>query len=629
MPMETSMPIGIRPVQQTKASSDTAAVTRRDGGSSPFAPQTNVNIENSIADMAGVLAKISSSQDDAVEVMPQQIKEMVENIMRQAFSVETTIGEGLGSTLESQRFSVEQLAVLARMLSQLASAGEKSGLPELSAELQNFLKCLRGYLSEENSSMEPVLLHKLAFQLLNAKNEEDIPKNLQTVLQTEEGETASDQGTDESGIKDTSFAGKNGTTAKLSVLRQLIKSFMPQAETARNVAAPVDRELQQLLDTPIDGETEQSNEKKTENLAKEQIKNSAAFADDAEDISAFNSRETGVKSKVTMAEEKAGEAVSDQDTISESMDDVSSKQSDKNTGIKNGQTLSGREGSVSADESIRNAKSVLDQLQQLRQQIADDKNRQQQVTNKTVSEPMANTPKTMETMKQLAGLLLKDAKVTAQEAGLLQQFVNGEQAVLSEKDAKQLQLLLRLCESNVPASVRQAAQQNNMPDLPRLWAFMELCDMASLKEQTPRSLKSASRSVTEFASAIKGQMEGESANHVEGQRSMNFMMPLYLGDNEQSYPAYIHVYDENKKQENSSELKKETWLRLCLLTENIGAVELTCRIYDDKKLDVRVFFSQVETVKGFQEYIPEFKASFEKSPLELADLKVGVAGAKL
>ena len=85
MPMETegmSLPTGIRPVQQTRNTTETTAVTRREGGSSPFAPQTNVSIENSIADMAGVLAKISTNQEGAAEVMPQQIKAMVENIKK-------------------------------------------------------------------------------------------------------------------------------------------------------------------------------------------------------------------------------------------------------------------------------------------------------------------------------------------------------------------------------------------------------------------------------------------------------------------------------------------------------------------------------------------------------------------
>ena len=67
----------------------------------------------------------------------------------------------------------------------------------------------------------------------------------------------------------------------------------------------------------------------------------------------------------------------------------------------------------------------------------------------------------METMKQMATLLLRDATLTTQDTRLLQNFVNNQSGLLAEKDAKQLQLLLRLCQSNIPASVQQAAQQQN------------------------------------------------------------------------------------------------------------------------------------------------------------------------
>ena len=47
------------------------------------------------------------------------IKEIINNIMRSAFSLEGTVGEGVGSSLASQKFSVEQLNTLSRMLHHL------------------------------------------------------------------------------------------------------------------------------------------------------------------------------------------------------------------------------------------------------------------------------------------------------------------------------------------------------------------------------------------------------------------------------------------------------------------------------------------------------------------------------
>ena len=88
-----SMP-AVKPLQRPQSAGNTGAVSRRDGGSSssPFAPQTNVSIKNSIADMAGVLSKISTNESmvikareaglEAVFVAPDNVNEalLVEGI---------------------------------------------------------------------------------------------------------------------------------------------------------------------------------------------------------------------------------------------------------------------------------------------------------------------------------------------------------------------------------------------------------------------------------------------------------------------------------------------------------------------------------------------------------------------
>ena len=105
-------------------------------------------------------------------------------------------------------------------------------------------------------------------------------------------------------------------------------------------------------------------------------------------------------------------------------------------------------------------------------------------------------------------------------------------------------------------------------------------------------------------------------------------MPLYLGDNEKSYPSYIHVYDENARDPETNITKKETWMRICLLTDNIGAVELTFRVYEGQNLDMRLFFSDRDTAEDFREYIPDLKESLKETSLKLGDLKVGAVGER-
>ena len=653
MPMETSMPVGIRSVQQTK-STDNTQIVRREGGSAPFTPQTNISLQNAVNDMAGVLEKIAARQEGAVDAMPDQIKKMVENVLRQAFSLETTLGEGLGSTMESQRFSVDQLSTLARLLNQLGNAAEKNGLTELSSGVQTFMKCLREFLSTTDNSFEPVLLHKMSFEMLASSSEEELSPELRTLLLSE-NEVAALSEDVESG-------------ESLASLKQLLKCFMPTPEkpegTERlaennnnnnifNNGTAVSEEVMpeaadkvldlasDFSDTAVKTVEQDEHSPELQKPNQEPVKQSQEMAGKSADLPESNS-ERAMNDSRPLQPETEGNT----NTVNQGTNKTESQESKGNdTGRENGTTqqngnrsgqpednnLSSR---LSVKENLQNAKAALEQVQNLRQQIAYNREMSQTIQNvvlkeQLISKPFENTPQTMETMKDLAGLLLKDAAMTEGEAAMLQKFVNGEQAVLSENDAKQLQLLLRLCESNVPASVRQAAQNNDMPDLPKLWAFMELCDLASLKEQTPRSLRSASRHIADFAASMRGQMEGESTSNIEGERSMNFMTPLYLGDNEKSYPAYIHVYDEEKPAEDSARKSKETWLRICMLTENIGAVELTCRVYDKSKLDVRVVFSQQEAVQGFREYLPEFRASFRNSSLKLSDLRIGMVGAKL
>ena len=250
----------------------------------------------------------------------------------------------------------------------------------------------------------------------------------------------------------------------------------------------------------------------------------------------------------------------------------------------------------------------------------------QQAKNQLLSQNMENTTQTMNALRDLAQLLLKDGNLTQKDALLMQSFVNGKEALLSAKETQQLQQLIRLCQANIPATVQQAALQQNIPDLPRLWAFMQLCDMSMTRNMTARQLKKAGKDVAMFVLSMRNSMEGDNSI-VPGQRSLNFMLPMYMGE-ETTYPSYIHVYDEKRPDPETGELKKETWLRLCVLTDNIGAVELTCRVYNENQLDMRLFFSSSETANEFREQADALRGSLKDSALRLNELKIGAVGER-
>lgn len=104
---------------------------------------------------------------------------------------------------------------------------------------------------------------------------------------------------------------------------------------------------------------------------------------------------------------------------------------------------------------------------------------------------------------------------------------------------------------------------------------------------------------------------------------LSFTVPLYFGDGQAAYPAHIHVYhqqEEDKK--NPGQRVAETWLRVCLETENIGTVETAFHLYDGETLDVKVRFADEEAAAGFNDSVADVKAQLDKLPFQLGEFLV-------
>ncbi len=243
---------------------------------------------------------------------------------------------------------------------------------------------------------------------------------------------------------------------------------------------------------------------------------------------------------------------------------------------------------------------------------------------------LQNTPQTVDTMRNLAQFIMQNKDTNPRDTALFKNFINNSQEMLPETEARHLQNLLRLCEQNVPFTVRQAAVQQNLPDLPRLWAFMQMCDMANLNSKmSPKALKKAGKDVAAFATSMRGAMSSDNTV-IQNQRSFQMMVPLYMGDNEASYPTYFNIYDETENDPDTGETKKETWVRICVLTDHVGAAEMVFRIYNETKLDMRFYFSQSEIAKEFGElYVKQLKNSMKQLSLNLGEISVGSVGEGL
>ena len=668
--------------------------------SAAFSQRTNVSIETAIDHMADVLSKINGRQQTNVQQMPQELKEVIQNMIRQSFSLETTLGQGLGSTAASQRFSTDQLTTLSRMLNQLGTMSEEGSAPQVSDDLASLLTGLKTALSKEaGGTFEPIMLTKAAFQLLDTGNAELLPKDLQTFLAqlnaqgsvsasgnagansltflnqlvqllmprgmentaqqmpqptaVQEGmaqpaaqnSAGGQEGRTSSSTPNTSSAVPKETTPE----QQMLRTQTPVSTTNAGAKESTTATLRQPAGMPLENtgkapqppaQTNSSTPQSTPPAANEVGIAQKAAADEApQGINAPERVQTPAPStgNTQNAAQNAKETTIPLPRQGESQTPVENRPA-PDTGTKTPtNTEAQTQAAKSNPQGETAAQSVRPQGGQAAElptapntpahSAAQMKTPEMQSTiPRFFTQTMENTPQTMNVLRNLAQTLLQNENLSQKEALLLQNFVSGRGQTLSEGDAKQLQQLIQLTQQNIPGTVRQAAFEQQMPDLPRLWAFMQMADIVKTRKMTAEQYKRAGRDVAALALTMRNALEGENAAPQPGQRSMNFVMPLFMGASE--YPAYIHVYDETKKDEETDLIKKETWLRICVLTDNIGTVELINRIYEENHVDMRLYFSDADAAWEFRHVLDEIRESADGTSLVIEGIQIGAIGER-
>ena len=668
--------------------------------SAAFSQRTNVSIETAIDHMADVLSKINGRQQTNVQQMPQELKEVIQNMIRQSFSLETTLGQGLGSTAASQRFSTDQLTTLSRMLNQLGTMSEEGSAPQVSDDLASLLTGLKTALSKEaGGTFEPIMLTKAAFQLLDTGNAELLPKDLQTFLAqlnaqgsvsasgnagansltflnqlvqllmprgmentaqqmpqptaVQEGmaqpaaqnSAGGQEGRTSSSTPNTSSAVPKETTPE----QQMLRTQTPVSTTNAGAKESTTATLRQPAGMPLENtgkapqppaQTNSSTPQSTPPAANEVgIAQKAAASEAPQGINAPERVQTPAPStgNTQNAAQNAKETTMPLPRQGESQTPVENRPA-PDTGTKTPtNTEAQTQAAKSNPQGETAAQSVRPQGGQAAElptapntpahSAAQMKTPEMQSTiPRFFTQTMENTPQTMNVLRNLAQTLLQNENLSQKEALLLQNFVSGRGQTLSEGDAKQLQQLIQLTQQNIPGTVRQAAFEQQMPDLPRLWAFMQMADIVKTRKMTAEQYKRAGRDVAALALTMRNALEGENAAPQPGQRSMNFVMPLFMGASE--YPAYIHVYDETKKDEETDLIKKETWLRICVLTDNIGTVELINRIYEENHVDMRLYFSDADAAWEFRHVLDEIRESADGTSLVIEGIQIGAIGER-
>ena len=702
MPTNVNSAVGpsIQPAGRTaETKTDRIAINKDGSSSSAFAKQTDVKFTNSVDNMSAVLDKIANSRLGTEAVLPKQLQEMINNVVRNAFSLENSLGEGLGSAMASERYSAEQLTILGRIFQQLGNMAEanavsasqltggQAGGSVMAGELTDVLQLMmanikniigESALSGNTGDLELVQLNKLAFQLLNSGNAEGLPEDLARLLQQLSGQLAS------FGQADAASGQGNGDTG---IMKQLIDVLFPKplsgnaADTAAGNTAPGGASAGSMAGSNVpqgnaaggsvmagsgnagaagggSGQVAGENQPLQQNgqgantapgvsqnsaasggqgtLAANTAQGQAQTAGNNAQLAQQNPASPGGQAAANAAQgqpvanaatgQTAGNNASEMQQNAAGRAGQAADKADNSQGSQqiarngNGQSFAGAHSRAAELENNPLFRQIFSRYGYT-QETGVVKNPVQQAQQ---SQPqLANNQQTVAAFKDMAQLLLKDSSLTAKDAQLLQDFVNGSQEALSQQDAKQLNLLLRMVQGNIPAAIQQAGQQQGMEGLPKLWAFLQLAELGTLKNIKARDLKNASKEIKTMLSSMKGAVSSEGSYKADGQKSISFVMPLYIGENEQSYPAYVNLYHEPPHEDERGRLRKDTWFRVCVLTENIGAVDIVCQLYEGNNLNLRVRFSDQEAVQAFSEYLPDIRKALYDTSVHLNDLKVG------
>lgn len=674
--------------RSSETKTDKIAVSRDGGSSSGFAKQTDVKFTNSVDNMSAVLEKISTAKLGNDNGLPQQLREMINNIVTKAFSLESSLGEGLGSAMASERYSVEQLTSLGRIFQQLgnmaeanAVAGQVSGettAGQLSDALQTMMANVKTLLANNalggnTADLELVQLTKLAFQVLNNGNTGNMPQKLEALLQmlagqqmgqTSEGGTASQTtdklwqntasktvsngngavnqtvSSDNGGISQAVSNGngsvgqshaQEGTVKKLVDLlfpklsasnssqanqngiaggdkgllaRQAVNAYNNTGSQAQASANPQPSQGQSASNTA--GQNPQLNTASTTESATVGAKASRTNVLTSENLIKTGSRSTGRTNVVTSeTPAKTGSQPAGENIQQNQQAGVSPKALHQAAELENNPLFK----QIFSRYGYSQETGVVRQPTQTAQQ---------EITQ------LPNNQQVVDSFRNLAELLLKDSNLTAKDMALLKNFVNSSQTQLSQQDAKQLNLLLKMVQSNVPAAIQQAGQQPGMEGLPKLWAFLQLADLGSLKDLKAKDFKNANKEIKTVVSSLKSSISSEGSYQADGQKSISFVMPLYIGEGGHSYPAYINLYDEPEHEDECGRKRKDTWFRVCVLTDNIGAVDIVCQLFEGNNLNLRINFSDNEIVKDFGEYLPDIRKALYDTSIHLNDLRVGM-----
>ena len=567
----------------------------------PFQPQTPISFGSSVQIMLEVLSNLSTATQKSLNSLPPELQKQLMDILQNGFASTNNLEQGLANLLQGQKASIDQTNILSKLLkilSNIAAQNQVEGNAVtaednlLSPQLKTLLSNLKQIDNQDGKFFNAVNISKLATKLLD--NNKEVPNVLKQNFSMGENNLAENE-----------LAKKLPPDLK-AVLKALVspsneKNFVQTQQSGVVLAEEQSLSFtaKETVSQPIVKEVEQNS-----------LKNNTVLSESTE------------PELVVPAKNEAGNDVKQQQSANSKNSNDATLLTDNKDNVETNQLFSDK-----SNKELPPEKNIF--------KLTPEQEKAIKQPGQTVGEPTQNEnislsknfgfvlePKELtNVLKNLAQQLLTTKTISPEQEVALKQFLNNK-AQLKPEEVEQFNKLLKLCEDFTPLSIKQAAVKNKAEDLPKLWIMAQLSDLAEVADLPAEQLKAAAKSLHDFSTILRSALQNE--NEVgNNQKSMSFMLPLYMGENEQNYPAYFHIYHEKENGKNPyANQEYETWLRICLLTENIGAVEIVFRLYENDKLNLRIALAEDEFVKDFNENFSQVQTALTEMPFNLTEVKV-------
>ncbi|SDE64833.1 hypothetical protein [Sporomusa acidovorans] len=583
-----------------------------------------VDLENTITAKLADLGRAITGQTELLKNLPREIRELVEQLLNQNQSAAKTLPEGLVALLKSPKITNEKLGILVELIEQAAGISSETQPPSsATAKQQLLLELAEAWQGTNSGDLQQAakVLRELATVVQSNKQ---LPQQQEAVGNVA-NPTAAD-GREQAPLKAVTQSGERlqqppeqpAAARQPGILQnEQAKAVLPNRFTD---GAGVSRQPATL---PAQGST-------PNNLPGIPVKTAVPASETlrSQDLPQILKTVGAQPELIKNLPPEIRKFILDilqQETPPAQTEQAASNQTPPAKMVaQTAQTLQAGQTS----QPLQSTAAQQSQQAPTTQQVPQSRQvppTQQVTQNQQTSQSQQASAAIAQSPEPGAGIFTVPSQSQTPQAGQLAQSLPPALTELlaalnksKQKPSEKLELLAGTLEQTAellmpgePAAGQAATFRQQVARMAGVW-----------QEKNPEDLKAASKLVQQLAEAI-AKPSGVTAERQEGQKVLTLAVPLYFGEGQNVYPAYIHVYQQEEQNKKNPDRKvSETWLRVCLETENMGTVDASFRLYNENSLDVKVRFNDEQAANGFASSLDEVKSQLAKLPFTLGEFLV-------